>query len=104
MMPMYVTLVVTGALVFAGGARGAPTHPIYFFANVGEPINKQNPLTIRPRGLLLFQDAQWVLQRLRWTGSGADGSPGGDMHPDASCGSPTDTATLTRVFPLLGRP
>jgi len=52
------------------GRTGLP-QPIYFFTNTATPINRQNPLVIRPHGFLLFQDGQWVLQNLRWTGWGS---------------------------------
>lgn len=71
-----LALLATGAHAVAGGtaasvAESRLPQPIYFFTNTAQPINKQNPLVIRPKGFLLFQDGQWVLERLRWTGWGS---------------------------------
>jgi hypothetical protein len=66
-----VALVAAIASVLPAVAESKPPQPIYFFTNTAQPINKQNPLVIRPKGFLLFQDGQWVLERLRWTGWGA---------------------------------
>jgi hypothetical protein len=52
-------------------AQGAVPQPIYFFTDTAEPINKRNPLVIRPSGFLMFQDGSWVLERLHWTGWGS---------------------------------
>ena len=66
-------VVVAAVLAFtvAAAARGALPQPIYFFTDTATPIDKQNPLVIRPSGFVLFQDGQWVLQDLRWTGWGS---------------------------------
>jgi hypothetical protein len=65
--PTCVALFAALALVLPAVAQAALPQPIYFFTNTAQPINKQNPLVIRPKGFLLFQDGQWVLERLRWT-------------------------------------
>lgn len=59
------------ALVFSAVALGGLPQPIYFFTDTATPINSHNPLVIRPSGFLLFQDGQWVLQDLQWTGWGS---------------------------------
>ncbi len=66
-----VAFVAAIALVLPALAPAALPQPIYFFTDTAQPINKENPLVIRPRGFLLFQDGQWVLERLRWTGWGS---------------------------------
>jgi hypothetical protein len=64
-------LVVVFAVVLPVGAQAALPQPIYFFTDTAQPINKENPLVIRPKGFLLFQDGQWNLEGLRWTGWGS---------------------------------
>ena len=64
------TLVAAIAFLLPAVAESRLPRPIYFFSNTAQPINKQNPLVIRPKGFLLFQDGSWVLERLRWTGWG----------------------------------
>ncbi|MGH2881752.1 MAG: hypothetical protein ACRDPA_03450 [Solirubrobacteraceae bacterium] len=59
------------ALGFSAVALGGLPQPIYFFTDTATPINSHNPLVIRPSGFLLFQDGQWVLQDLHWTGWGS---------------------------------
>jgi len=51
---------------------------IYFFtrpssavALVGEHLSVPNPLVARPSGLPLFEDGQWVLEKLHWTSWGS---------------------------------
>lgn len=62
---------LAAVLALAGTALGSAGRPIYFFTDTATPINAQNPLVIRPRGFLMFQDGQWFLQNLRWTGWGS---------------------------------
>jgi hypothetical protein len=69
--PTCAGLVAVIALLLPAVAEGGLPQPIYFFSNTAQPINKQNPLVIRPKGFLLFQDGQWVLERLHWTGWGS---------------------------------
>jgi hypothetical protein len=57
--------------VMATCAQAALPQPIYFFTNTQQPINSSNPLIIRPKGFLIFQDGSWVLEKLRWTGWGS---------------------------------
>ena len=90
--PACVALVAAIGLALSAGVQGELPQPIYFFTNTAQPINKQNPLVIRPKGFLLFQDGQWVLERLHWTGWGsrvahATGiSNSSDDIPDAARG------------------
>ncbi|MGA9856279.1 MAG: hypothetical protein WBQ18_00380 [Solirubrobacteraceae bacterium] len=51
--------------------RGRLPQPIYAFTDTAAPIDSQNPRMIRPSGFLLFQDGQWALEKLRWTGWGS---------------------------------
>jgi hypothetical protein len=51
---------------------------IYFFAKpsspvalVGQRLPSPNPLVVRPAGFPLFEDGQWVLEKLHWTGWGS---------------------------------
>jgi hypothetical protein len=93
------------ALVRAGhsvlsGVSGQPRRPvgkqtIYFWTNTEQPIaysGFRNPLIIEPRSFLLFQDGQWILEDLHWTGWGtsvarARGiSNSSDDIPDAASG------------------
>jgi hypothetical protein len=68
-------LVLAAALVLGltlpAMVQGAIPQPIYFFSNTINPINKQNPLVIRPSGFTMFEDGSWDLQGLRWTGWGS---------------------------------
>jgi hypothetical protein len=52
-------------------ARVGLPRPIYFWSNLPVAINKQNPMVIRPKTFLLFEDGQWVLQGMHWTGWGS---------------------------------
>jgi hypothetical protein len=67
----------TSLLSHSFGASPAPAvlakshRTIYFFANPGISVEKDNPLVIRPAGWPLFQDGQWVLEKLHWTGWGS---------------------------------
>jgi hypothetical protein len=50
-----------------GGSR-----QIYFFAKPSSPVggtgfHVHNPLVVRPKGMPLFEDGQWVLEKLRWS-------------------------------------
>ena len=66
--------IAAACVVFAAGfafalsvvAQGAIPQPVYFFTNTTQPLDKQNPLVVRPSGFLLFQDGKWVLQDLHW--------------------------------------
>jgi hypothetical protein len=72
-----LALMSTGLLAQSSGAP--PTHAvlakshrtIYFFSNPGISVEDHNPLVIRPSGWPLFQDGQWVLEKLHWTGWGS---------------------------------
>jgi hypothetical protein len=49
--------------------------PIYFWANLGNPVSSPvhgfpNPFVIRPSELVIFEDGQWVIEKLHWTGWG----------------------------------
>lgn len=66
--------------VFKASSAAAPAsaklpQPIYFWSNIGEPIGNSrffhNPLVVRPPGFVLFQDGQWGLQDMHWTGWGS---------------------------------
>jgi hypothetical protein len=72
-----VSLVRAGAASAGSGDR-AEAGPIYTFSNpssgvavVGEHVFTPNHLVIRPAFLPLFEDGQWVLEKLRWTGWGS---------------------------------
>lgn len=63
----------TGALIAktvqSHTAASKPT--VYFFTNPATPIDSHNPLVARPSGFPLFQDGQWILEKLHWTGWGS---------------------------------
>ena len=51
---------------------------IYFFARpssavalVGQHLPTPNPLVLRPSGFPLFEDGQWILEKLHWSGWGS---------------------------------
>jgi hypothetical protein len=69
--PACIAFAATLAFVLPAAAQRALPQPIYFFSDTATVINKQNPLVIRPSGFLMFQDGQWVLERLHWTGWGS---------------------------------
>jgi hypothetical protein len=57
----------------AGPPATAAARQIYFFANPGVPADAPyNHLVMRPTGIPLFQDGQWVLEKLHWTGWGSN--------------------------------
>lgn len=58
--------------------RGGGQDKIYFFARpsspvalVGQHLPLPNPLVVRPSGFPLFEDGQWVLEKLHWSGWGS---------------------------------
>lgn len=58
--------------------RRAGQQGIYFFARpssavalVGEHLAFPNPRVVRPSGFPLFEDGQWVLEKLHWSGWGS---------------------------------
>lgn len=62
------------AFALPATAQGALPRPIYFWSNIPEPIGSSlfnNPLVIRPSKFVLFEDGQWVLQDMHWTGWGS---------------------------------
>jgi hypothetical protein len=71
MAPSCVAFAAILAFVLPAGAQGTLPQPIYFFSDTATVINKQNRLVIRPSGFLMFQDGQWVLEGLHWTGWGS---------------------------------
>jgi hypothetical protein len=63
--------IILALALMAAVAQAVLPQPIYFFTNTQQPINSTNPLIIRPKGFLIFQDGSWVLEKLRWTGWGS---------------------------------
>jgi len=58
--------------LLAGAPSTAIAGQTYFFANPGAPVDTPyNHLVVRPTGFPLFQDGQWVLEKLRWTDWGS---------------------------------
>lgn len=51
--------------------RARLPQPISFWNDIAAPIDKHNPLTVRPSTFLLFEDGQWVLEDMHWTGWGS---------------------------------
>ena len=58
--------------------RSAGQGSIYFFARpssavalVGQHLSTPNPLVSHPAGFPLFEDGQWVLEKLNWSGWGS---------------------------------
>lgn len=58
--------------------RSAGQGSIYFFARpsspvaiIGQHLTIPNHLVVRPSGFPLFEDGQWVLEKLHWTGWGS---------------------------------
>ncbi len=54
--------------------RGAD--PIYFWANLGNPVKTPvkglpNPPVVKPSTLVIFEDGSWVIEKLHWTGWGS---------------------------------
>jgi hypothetical protein len=60
------------AITPAGAALAERQQTTYFFTNTAIPVDRHNPLVIRPSGFVLFQDGQWVLERLQWSGWGSN--------------------------------
>lgn len=65
-----VIAAVVGPTSFAEG-RGPVRGPVYFWTNIAGVINRQNPLAVKPSTFLMFEDGQWVLEHMRWTGWGS---------------------------------
>jgi hypothetical protein len=90
-------LAATLGFALSVAAHAAIPQPVYFFTNTTQPLDKQNPLVIRPSGFLLFQDGQWVLEHLHWKhwGSRVARATGisntSDGIPDAARGKRTKT-------------
>jgi hypothetical protein len=59
------------AVLPAGIAHAKRQGTTYFFTDTATPVDAHNPLVVRPSGFVLFQDGQWVLEGLRWTGWGS---------------------------------
>lgn len=83
------------AFALPATAKGALPRPIYFWRNIPEPISSSlanNPLVIRPSSFILFEDGQWVLQNMHWTGWGSSVAHGtgtsssSNDNPDAASG------------------
>jgi hypothetical protein len=60
----------------SGHRRAGSNQEIYFFSNPSSPVSGphlaiHNRLVIRPSGFPLFEDGQWVLEKLHWTGWGS---------------------------------
>jgi hypothetical protein len=78
------SVVAAGATAFALSSANADSSSqhlrggngkIYFFerpssavALVGQHLPSPNPLVLRPSGFPLFEDGQWVLEKLHWSG------------------------------------
>ena len=66
--------IIMALALFSASAQAKLPQPIYFWSNIPEPVSggfMPNPLVIRPSTFLLFEDGQWVLQDMRWTGWGS---------------------------------
>ncbi len=62
------------ATVLPAAAQARLPQPIYFWSNIPEPVSggfMPNPLVGRPSTFLLFEDGQWILQDMHWTGWGS---------------------------------
>ncbi|HEY2477230.1 MAG TPA: hypothetical protein VGI17_00705 [Solirubrobacterales bacterium] len=71
---MFGALIVL-ALLFSVPAL-ARSRQIYFWANLGSPVSSPvhglpNPPVVRPKTLVIFEDGQWIIEKLRWTGWGS---------------------------------
>jgi hypothetical protein len=72
-------LIGASAAADAGTARadrGQKVGPIYFWANLGNPVKTPvhgfpNPPVIRPSTFILFEDGSWVIEKLHWKGWGS---------------------------------
>jgi hypothetical protein len=74
---MVLTCVAFGAALatlLPASAEARLPQPIYFWSNIPEPVSSSfvsNPLVIRPSTFVLFEDGQWSLQDMHWTGWGS---------------------------------
>lgn len=71
-----IVLALMASMLIPGTAAAGPSGPIYFWANLGNPVKSpvrglHNPPVIRPSSLLLFEDGSWLIEKLHWTGWGS---------------------------------
>ena len=69
-----VALAAALATVLPAAAQARLPQPIYFWSNIPEPVSPifvSNSRVIRPSTFLLFEDGQWVLQHMHWSGWGS---------------------------------
>lgn len=59
------------AVARAGSASASGDRATYFWANLGQPVSSHNPFVARPSELVVFQDGQWILEKLHWSGWGS---------------------------------
>jgi hypothetical protein len=66
--------IIMALALFSASAQAKLPQPIYFWSNIPEPVSGgfiPNPLVVRPSTFLLFEDGQWFLQDMHWTGWGS---------------------------------
>jgi hypothetical protein len=66
--------IIMALTLLSAAAQAKLPQPIYFWSNIPEPVSggfMPNPLVARPSTFLLFEDGQWVLQDMHWTGWGS---------------------------------
>ncbi len=66
--------IIMALALFSASAQAKLPQPIYFWSNIPEPVSggfMPNPVVVRPSTFLLFEDGQWVLQDMHWTGWGS---------------------------------
>jgi len=75
-LPLSIVLALMASMLIPGSAAAGPSGPIYFWADLGNPVKSpvrgfHNPPVIRPSSLMLFEDGSWLIEKLHWTGWGS---------------------------------
>jgi hypothetical protein len=101
----------TGASAGRVSHRKGGSRQIYFFARPSSPVggtgfHVYNPLVVRPEGMPLFEDGQWVLEKLKWSGWGSPVATARGLS-SSSTGDPNAAEgdrIVTRARVRLSRP
>ena len=77
------------------GSGSSGAGPISFYGDIGNIINSQNPLLVRPSVLPLAEDGSVALVHLRWSGWGTNVARASGVWSASSCAPSCATGKLT---------